>query len=50
MKKELSQAELRLILSIVDQNAGIVDANWRIINALLPEPPEEDDDDAPTIQ
>lgn len=51
MKRPLSQEELTLLLDIVDQNAGIVDANWKIINALLPSSPEdEEDEQRPTMQ
>lgn len=51
MNRQLSQEELRLLLDIVEQNAGIVDANWKIINALLLSPPDEcDDESTPTMK
>ena len=37
MKRQLSQEELRLILDIIEQNAGIVDMNWKIINTMIPD-------------
>lgn len=51
MKRPLSQEEIALMLDIVDQNAAIVDMNWKIINGMMPDKPEEDGDDrGPTIQ
>lgn len=51
MKRTLSQEEIRLLLDIVDQNAGIVDVNWKIISALLPNHPVDDDEpEPPTMQ
>lgn len=50
MKRPLSQEELAMPMDIVDQNAGIIDVNWKIINALLPDRPVDDDVPGPTIQ
>ena len=51
MKRQLSQEEIALMLDIVDQNAAIVDMNWKIINGMMPDKPEDgDDEQGPTLQ
>lgn len=51
MKRQLSHEEIALMLDIVEQNSAIVDMNWKIINGMMPDPPEDGDDErGPTIQ
>ena len=45
MKRQLSQEELALMLDIVEQNSAIVDMNWKIINGMMPDKPEDDSDE-----